>query len=911
MGPVRSNKPELLRVGHARSRPIRRVGDKTGGLTVVKMPHHDVVQDAEAKQRLLLRSDPPEDTDFAHALEEVLAQEGAIQEALQEIERHQKEIHASPPDLAVFLDEVLAQHGWRKRQVDWDKQAAASTLDSDGFEKTWALDRQESEDDLLECDVLMTEEVPPLEYDEASELLPQRQFDSPDFSLPQQTSSLAESDAVSDSILEDTACESSSPLETADPSSFDEERLCQEFDHSEQENAFHHSLSRQSKNVCIPQQDILTSPDENPEAVWDNDQTQEFKLDENLDVMYWGEDTTNDPFDGFEQSLEDLCTQEFSLEDVLQEADLERNTVVDFGNAFRHDARTEDLSALTQEFTAISSDKEPGLPTDSLSEEVMESTFSLDETLPSPQEAIPSEQFLDADYVDLTETYSETNETVEDLAALQDVETPIGDAFPLPPQTSIDQAVPAEEYTNASAGYVADQMPPEPSSDQFPPHEATESTQSYAAYTDQPAPYYASFPEHEFAPAEPAYVKFLPRWVKTYERCSFVVFVLCIVLLITSSFVYMMDGAPGRQAFGLAYYPIHDSVEAAQTNGAERLTMTNLGKKKSVAIDQSVVVRLSNLSGVKETVFLLQKIIEINGDQYYTDQGYTLNISMIQGTPMFRLPSWMRALSLYFMPILIIVLGLLLVRWMFQNFFLYDVYKKAQIQAGEYTEEQGLQQKRSKPKLLLGFLLNGLFVALVVLLVVVFASGGQRSLFGYYYFSVLTTSMQADIPQGSLVFVKQVDPATIQVGDDITFMQEGDKIITHRVIEVLENYGTNGERAFRTKGTANEMADQDVVYDVNVLGKVISHIEDLGATMLYIQKNAVLFGILLVGLLLFIFFVKKALRVPSQEEEENTGYYEYYGEDPNASFAPYPTMEPLDGVDPPPVWEQVSSQNIS
>ena len=88
--------------------------------------------------------------------------------------------------------------------------------------------------------------------------------------------------------------------------------------------------------------------------------------------------------------------------------------------------------------------------------------------------------------------------------------------------------------------------------------------------------------------------------------------------------------------------------------------------------------------------------------------------------------------------------------------------------------------------------------------------------------------MQAEIPKGSLVIAQQVDPKTLQIGDDITFMANPTTTVTHRIIGIIEDYEDTGQRAFQTQGIMNDEPDAQPVPAVNVVGKVIFHSEVLG-----------------------------------------------------------------------------------
>ena len=60
------------------------------------------------------------------------------------------------------------------------------------------------------------------------------------------------------------------------------------------------------------------------------------------------------------------------------------------------------------------------------------------------------------------------------------------------------------------------------------------------------------------------------------------------------------------------------------------------------------------------------------------------------------------------------------------------------------------------------------FLIISALFIRTTSNGSPRSLAGFTGMVVLSGSMQAEIPKGSLVIAQQVDPKTLQIGDDIT-----------------------------------------------------------------------------------------------------------------------------------------------
>jgi signal peptidase len=114
-----------------------------------------------------------------------------------------------------------------------------------------------------------------------------------------------------------------------------------------------------------------------------------------------------------------------------------------------------------------------------------------------------------------------------------------------------------------------------------------------------------------------------------------------------------------------------------------------------------------------------------------------------------------------------------------------------------------------------------LYVAIQVL------SDGYVNIGGFMMFRVVTGSMEPTIPTGALLISREVDIASVQVGDIVCFRtQEAEiwgNVITHRVVEVLN--GANGI-LLRTQGDANLVADGYFVDCGNLIGKVIWHTGD-------------------------------------------------------------------------------------
>lgn len=130
-------------------------------------------------------------------------------------------------------------------------------------------------------------------------------------------------------------------------------------------------------------------------------------------------------------------------------------------------------------------------------------------------------------------------------------------------------------------------------------------------------------------------------------------------------------------------------------------------------------------------------------------------------------------------------------------------------------------------------ILSSVLVGIVVLLAV--ALVGVRVV-GLQPYVVLSGSMEPTYHVGSLIYVKEVDYKTLQVGDPITYLVSQDTVVTHRIIEVLVDEEDPNVLRYFTKGDANEAADGTSVHYKNILGKPVFSIPYLGYVSNYIQN---------------------------------------------------------------------------
>lgn len=161
---------------------------------------------------------------------------------------------------------------------------------------------------------------------------------------------------------------------------------------------------------------------------------------------------------------------------------------------------------------------------------------------------------------------------------------------------------------------------------------------------------------------------------------------------------------------------------------------------------------------------------------------------------------------------------------------------------------------------------------------------GPKAL-GWQGVIVLTGSMEPALQTGGVAFVDPVEPEEIGVGDLLTFTRpSSDQQVTHRVVEVVAT--PSGPR-FRTKGDANDIADQWVVTGDQVVGKVRFALPHLGGFVELLVGNRRALGLAMAipALYLVVDDVRRS-RARRREKEKDKAA-------PPAPPVPVPAPEPL------------------
>lgn len=169
----------------------------------------------------------------------------------------------------------------------------------------------------------------------------------------------------------------------------------------------------------------------------------------------------------------------------------------------------------------------------------------------------------------------------------------------------------------------------------------------------------------------------------------------------------------------------------------------------------------------------------------------------------------------------------------------------------------------------------GTLVALAlfgIVLIVFIASAVPQLVGADHSYVVLSDSMSPEINAGALVFVGEVSPDSIQTGDVITYVDRSrgeSRRVTHRVVGIETQ---DGQRAFRTKGDANEEADPGLVAASSVIGAVQFHLPLVGYAINIARSPLGLIALVVIPAILLIATELRDLysAAASDDEDEAT-----------------------------------------
>lgn len=102
---------------------------------------------------------------------------------------------------------------------------------------------------------------------------------------------------------------------------------------------------------------------------------------------------------------------------------------------------------------------------------------------------------------------------------------------------------------------------------------------------------------------------------------------------------------------------------------------------------------------------------------------------------------------------------------------------------------------------------------------------------------VLTSSMEPELPPGTLVIVRPVDPGELHTGEVVTYqLHSGEPTtVTHRVVGIGSDL--TGALRFQTKGDANQSPDPELVRPVQIKGTVWYHVPYVGRAFVKVSSG--------------------------------------------------------------------------
>ncbi|MBQ1977306.1 MAG: signal peptidase I [Ruminococcus sp.] len=158
-----------------------------------------------------------------------------------------------------------------------------------------------------------------------------------------------------------------------------------------------------------------------------------------------------------------------------------------------------------------------------------------------------------------------------------------------------------------------------------------------------------------------------------------------------------------------------------------------------------------------------------------------------------------------------------------------------------------------KIKKALGIAILVFFVLALIFIMVARISGNTPSLFGYSMLRVSSDSMEPELKVGSIILVKDEDPANLQKGDVITYHGEkgsvAGKLITHQI--VAEPYEEDGTYYFTTRGIRSGAIDDPEIEDRQIVGKVLFKIPILGSLYDFFTSSLGLIAIIALIIIAF------------------------------------------------------------
>ncbi|GAF65410.1 signal peptidase I [Bacillus sp. TS-2] len=155
-----------------------------------------------------------------------------------------------------------------------------------------------------------------------------------------------------------------------------------------------------------------------------------------------------------------------------------------------------------------------------------------------------------------------------------------------------------------------------------------------------------------------------------------------------------------------------------------------------------------------------------------------------------------------------------------------------------------------------------ILMSMFILVISSRATEGEPNILGYQIKTVLSGSMEPEMLTGSLILIQKAEQKEhFTVGDVVTYRTAENVLITHRIIEVMNN-----GQSYITKGDHNNGPDIEPVLSDNIVGKYSGiTVPYVGYVTQFIQsKQGALIIFIIPGVLLLIhsiFTIWRVLRI--------------------------------------------------
>lgn len=169
---------------------------------------------------------------------------------------------------------------------------------------------------------------------------------------------------------------------------------------------------------------------------------------------------------------------------------------------------------------------------------------------------------------------------------------------------------------------------------------------------------------------------------------------------------------------------------------------------------------------------------------------------------------------------------------------------------------------------LITVLLYIVFAALMFTFISSYINKEQPNLFGYQMKIVISGSMEPDIKEGSIIFIKlRKTDEPVAVNDVVTFVTEEEILVTHRIVDIEEK-----DTLYITKGDANDANDLAPVHINNIVGTYTGvTIPFLGYFFYFVTtKEGIIVTLIVPGIFLLIYSVAQMIRtLKTHKQQEN------------------------------------------